>query len=50
MAVMNQLAQLNPTAMSKSSTDAPTNITNGWCKVTCNVRRPQARIVKAKKD
>jgi RNA-directed DNA polymerase len=54
MAVMKQLAQPNPTAKSNSSTDAPTNITNGWHEidwyiVTRNVRRLQARIVKATK-
>lgn len=54
MPVMKQLAQSNPTAKSKSSTDAPANITNGWHEidwyiVTRNVRRLQARIVKATK-
>jgi hypothetical protein len=54
MAVMKQFAQPNPTAMGKSSTDAPTHTTNGWYEidwydVTRNVRRQQARIVKAAK-
>ena len=49
MAVMKQFAQPIPTAMGKSSTDAPTHITNGWYDVTRNVRRLQARIVKATK-
>jgi len=55
MAVMKQLAQSNPTALGKSSTDAPTDITKGWheidwYEVTRNVRRLQARIVKVKND
>lgn len=55
MAVMKQLAQLKPTAMGKSSTDAPANITNGWheidwYEVTRNLRRLQVRIVKVKND
>jgi len=49
MAVMKQFAQPTPTAMAKSSTDAPTHITNGWHEVTRKVRRLQARIVKAVK-
>jgi len=49
MAVMKQFAQPTPTAMGKSSTDAPTHITNGWHEVTRKVRRLQARIVKATK-
>jgi len=54
MAVMKQFAQLIPTAMGKSSTDAPTHTTNGWhdidwYDITRNVRRQQARIVKAAK-
>lgn len=52
MAVVKQFAQPNPTALGKSSTDAPTHNTNGWhdidwYDVTRNVRRQQVRIVKA---
>ena len=48
MAVMKQFAQPIPTAMGKSSTDAPTHNTNGWhdidwYDITRNVRRQQAR-------
>ncbi|VAW30866.1 Retron-type RNA-directed DNA polymerase [hydrothermal vent metagenome] len=54
MAVMKQFAQPLPTAMGKSSTDAPTHNTNDWhdidwYDITRNVRRQQARIVKAVK-
>lgn len=54
MAEMKRFAQSQPTATCSSFTDAPIHRTNGWqhidwYKVTRQVRRLQARIVKATK-
>jgi RNA-directed DNA polymerase len=54
MAEMKRFAQSQPTATCSSFTDAPIHPTNGWqhidwYKVTRQVRRLQARIVKATK-
>lgn len=55
MAGMKRFAQSQPTATCSSLPDAPIHPTNGWhhidwYKVTCQVRRLQARIVKATKE
>jgi RNA-directed DNA polymerase len=55
MAGMKRFAQSQPTVTCSSLPDAPIHPTNGWhhidwYKVTCQVRRLQARIVKATKE